>query len=643
MAFIITCPFGGSADLSDGVTTCLAHHSAVGSPVEVVRGQGVSAAAVAPARLHRFADGVTITVSGRPMVGSPGGRRPAELSALHSLYRQHGRGLCDNLFGSFAIAIADEATKSCMMLRDRVGFVPLFYGTDRDGGVWVSDSIKPLLASRFRSFSLDIEAIYRYLYLKAFESPDTVVREVRSLPPGCVARFDQGEVETRRYWDLPLPADSGAEEVTDGEERLTELLEAALKDATPPGGLASALLLSGGVDSGVLAALQRSLPHRFAVNVCFAEEWRDLDESADAQRVAAAAGMNLHKVLFDFPSLVRSLPLLFWNNNLPTANSGFKVNLVGMSLGTEPRVGTYLLGEGADTLLGYGWKWRYFHAIHRLAPLASILPGAVQREVLSACEVALFRLRGKHLRNRYTDVLSSYLGSLLGYWKWKGSTFRTEEVTRLFAGDKRPIVGRRLIHQLFQQHYDQVSRGTLAEKFIYASLKSYTPNQQLMNYHTASNYFGAELACPYLDERLMQFCLRLPVAARQDKQILKRVAESLIPREVVHRPKRVFLMPMAEWVKGALWPLVEQVFSREVVERRGLFSTEEMATLRESYRNGSFTSWSDIWSFVLLEAWLRINLDYPVPAFPNGLAQVFPEVGSLSTATELRPEALAAV
>jgi asparagine synthase (glutamine-hydrolysing) len=132
--------------------------------------------------------------------------------------------------------------------------------------------------------------------------------------------------------------------------------------------------------------------------------------------------------------------------------------------------------------------------------------------------------------------------------------------------------------------------------------------------------------CPYLDERVIEYCLKLPVDRRVGKKILRSIAGRLVPQEVITREKRVFIVPMGTWMKDSLKPFVDLVFSEKNLEKRGIFNVMEMIKLKGSFDRGEFQSWSDIWSFVLLEAWLRINYDKAFPEKPENVHQIFPEL-----------------
>jgi asparagine synthase (glutamine-hydrolysing) len=150
-----------------------------------------------------------------------------------------------------------------------------------------------------------------------------------------------------------------------------------------------------------------------------------------------------------------------------------------------------------------------------------------------------------------------------------------------------------------------------------------------MNYHTSSNYFGAELACPFADERVVSYCVALPWYEREHKRVLKTVAERWLPHDLVHRRKCAFLMPMNEWIKTHFRPLLDAVFARENLERRGVFDPAGMAALKETFLAGRFDAWPDLWTFVVLEAWMRINLDANIPTCPGTVEEVFPELEGL--------------
>lgn len=629
MTFIVAISRGRLEPLPEGVVNVLAEHSAGEAPVNTLNGQNFSAAFIAGCEARSYPDGITVLVVGRPGFSSPEKGGNSAIDSIYQLYQRAGEGLAGYFSGGFGLVIIDEPKQQVLVTRDPLGFYPIFYrgGADR---LWISNSIKPILASGAGPHTLDDQAIYRYLFLKAFESPDTPVREIRSLEAGCLLRWKNGATDIRRYWDIPIAAGPKTNPSEDQcREELTELIGTVIREQLTSDSLATGLLLSGGIDSSILASIaahRSDIPRKpLAFNVTFTGQWEALDESPYAEMVARAASLPLHKVEFTLENMMQAMPELLWNNNLPTANSGFKLSLLANE-GHRHGIGTYMLGEGADTLLDYSWKWKYFNRLYKGAFLAGVLPESGRTAVLRTAEEALYALETKGIgRNTLFSILRSYMACLLGYWRWKGSAIRAVELGQLFESTHRKGVGPGLITEIFRRYYQQIDTDELAEKFIYSSLKSYTPNQQLMNYQTICNYHRAQMVCPYLDERVITYCLKLPPHLRAGKKVLKAVAERFVPREVITREKRVFLMPMESWLKDALKPLVDVVFSRENVERRGIFNAAEMAGLKDRFYRGEFKSWSDIWAFVVLEAWLRINYDPAVPRRPDTLLEIFPE------------------
>jgi asparagine synthase (glutamine-hydrolysing) len=636
MAFVARMSWTQPVRLDPEVVDCVAQHSAIRHEAQVLEADGRAAGAcLAPSRAAHFPDGTLILLSGRPSVPR---LRPdqGELEAIHALYRARGPALAERIHGSFALVVLDMAERCCVFARDRLGFVPLFYRIDREG-VWVGDSIKPILASRCACFTLDHEAIYRYIHLKAFESPDTVVNEIKTARPGTLFTVTAGESREQRYWDIPVvPVGYAAEQ--DGSQGLEERLCGAIERGIGPGDRPTGIMVSGGLDSGVLSALAaHGRPGgNLGINVSFESRWSEIDESVYAQAVADHCGIPLEKVEFNLPRLDESLPTLWWNNHLPTANSGFKLNLIGMQAEALGNPDTLMLGEGADTVLLYGWNWKYFDRIHRITRLIATLPSGVGRDASGAMERLLLRVQKSRLSNDFTGVLRGYLAASLGYLKWKGSTIRPEVIDGLFHPGLRERVGFHLLSQVFGDYYRNAGVGGFSEQLVYASLKSYIPNQQLMNYHTSANYFGAELACPFADEQVVEYCLGLPWYEREGKRVLKAVAERWLPREVVHREKCAFLVPMTEWIRTHFRPLIEVVFSRETIEQRGLFDPQAMQALKQAFADGEAVAWPDIWTFVVLEAWLRINLDARSPARPESVEAVFPELANAAARPQSR-------
>ena len=179
---------------------------------------------------------------------------------LVHLYEEHGERFADRLRGMFAVALWDAERGRLVLARDRYGIKPLYY-READGELAFASELRALPRGE-----IDLDALEAFLAFNSVPGPLTIFREVRKLQPGHVLTWENGRVELTRY---ARPAPVAADECgRDEEAELVEELRARLRDSVRAhlvSDVPVGVLLSGGIDSSVLAALAaEESPSRFA-------------------------------------------------------------------------------------------------------------------------------------------------------------------------------------------------------------------------------------------------------------------------------------------------------------------------------------------------------------------------------------------
>ena len=89
------------------------------------------------------------------------------------------------------------------------------------------------------------------------------------------------------------------------------------------------------------------------------------------------------------------------------------------------------------------------------------------------------------------------------------------------------------------------------------------------------------------------------------KYLLKQVSEQYLPRDIVHRPKAPFGVPLRSWIRGALAPMVDDLLSETTLKSRGLYNSKYVAKLIENDRKGLEDNAHIIWTLLTTEMWFR--------------------------------------
>src|SRR5580765_7750148 len=305
-------------------------------------------------------------------------RTHGDTEVLVHAYEEWGLRFAERLRGMFAVALWDSRERRLVLARDRYGIKPLYYRANDDGIAFASE-LRALPRGE-----IDLDALEAFLAFNSIPAPLTIFREARKLPPGHLLLWEEGAVRLERFArpdPLPERDDEQAALVEELRSRLRDSVRAHLVSDVPVG-----VLLSGGVDSALLAALaaeESSEPLR-TFSIGFEE--RTFDELADARRVAERYGTR-HRELVLRPDAALLLPALADAFDEPFADSSaLPTYLVSGLAAADVKVA--LSGEGADELFGGYYTYVADLLAARFGRLARVVRPAVERLPSSAARAS---------------------------------------------------------------------------------------------------------------------------------------------------------------------------------------------------------------------------------------------------------------
>jgi asparagine synthase (glutamine-hydrolysing) len=118
-----------------------------------------------------------------------------------------------------------------------------------------------------------------------------------------------------------------------------------------------------------------------------------------------------------------------------------------------------------------------------------------------------------------------------------------------------------------------------------------------------------EVRVPLLDHTLVEWAARLPAQLKlrggEGKHIFKSALAGQLPKEILHRPKQGFVVPLAAWFRGPLRRRVRQSLDGQVLHQSGLFDMAMIGRLLDQHQSGARDHSAVLWSLSMLEAFLR--------------------------------------
>jgi asparagine synthase (glutamine-hydrolysing) len=507
-------------------------------------------------------------------------------------YEEWGEGFVERLRGMFAIALWDKRRQRLLLARDRFGIKPLYY-RHVDGGLSFASELKAMLEQPGFSREIDPRAVSAYLAFNSIPAPLTIFKEARKLPPGHLLTWEGGEVALRRY-ARPGPASeirSGSAEELAAELRevLDDSVRAHLVADVPVG-----VLLSGGVDSGGLAALASrhvGEPLR-TFSIGFEEE--GFNELSRARMVAERYGTDHHELVLR-PNAVELLPKLVEAFDEPFGDSSALPTYLVSELAVG-EVKVALSGEGGDELFGGYYTYvadLLARRVGRLAalarPLAEALPSRTDR--------VGFDYKAKRFARAAAnaDPLERHHG-----WKEIFSPQARAGLAGPGASAWDPL-------DLYRERYTETEGAPPLARMQDVDLGIYLVDDLLVKTDRLSMAHSLELRVPFLDPKVAELAFSLPtklkVRGSAKKRLLRQALAPLLPREIVHGRKQGFSIPIAAWLRGPLEPFAREVLVPSAVARQGLLDPAAVTPILDRHCSGREDLSRQIWGLMALTLW----------------------------------------
>jgi asparagine synthase (glutamine-hydrolysing) len=158
-----------------------------------------------------------------------------------------------------------------------------------------------------------------------------------------------------------------------------------------------------------------------------------------------------------------------------------------------------------------------------------------------------------------------------------------------------------------ERFFNECNSAQYIDKLMYIDARLWLPDDLLTKVDRATMAYSLEARVPYLDHRFFEFCARLDPALKQrgrtGKYLLKKLAEKLLPPEIVHRPKQGFFPPLSEWFAGLLKDETRAALAG--LDKRGLFRQGALEGLWGEHHSKRRNHAGRLWALLVLEKWFR--------------------------------------
>jgi asparagine synthase (glutamine-hydrolysing) len=522
-------------------------------------------------------------------------------------YKEWGTHVFNRLNGMFGLAIWDVPNERLVLARDAMGIKLVYYKID-NGQLAFGSEIRAITATENSKPTVDPLALNLFLRFRYTPSPLTIFQGIRKLAPGTMLVVEDGQYREERWYDYkPLPFSTPKKD-QEATHELLGLYRGAVRrhllSDVPVG-----ILLSGGLDSGLLLALMNEQGGPWpAYTIGYGASFAD-DELADAKRTASVLGARHVCVQLDRAEFEQSLLEIVESLEEPIATSSI-VPMYFISQRARQDVKVALIGQGPDELFGgytrhvgvrYGNLWRRLPAAFRSA-VGLAVHGLPRNETLK---------RGAH---------SLGLEDRLLRYQHVFSLAPATTIEGLFHDDLLPDGEGHELVDYWRALVPQMEQTDELGGFQLLEIRSSLPDELLMYADKLSMAHSLEVRVPYLDRAVVEYAQRLGASFKirrgTRKWLHRRVCESYLPSAILKRKKRGFAANVVDgWLRSSAQGRLAELLLDDTALMFSLLKPEPVRKLLNDHRSGRHDNHKLLFSLVMIEQWLR--REWPGSASPQ--------------------------
>jgi asparagine synthase (glutamine-hydrolysing) len=447
---------------------------------------------------------------------------------------------------------------------------------------------------------IDPVSLYLFLRYRYTPAPHTILKGVRKLAPGTKLIVENGSYELSRWYQFkPVPF-APAKSPNEAREELLALYQRAVRrqliSDVPVG-----LLLSGGIDSGLLLALMnlnaKSWP---TYTVGYGSTFHD-DELADGAETARILKSKHTTVTITRSIFEEALAKIVASLEEPIATSSI-VPMYFVCERARQDVKVALVGQGPDELFGgyrrhlgvrYGAMWARLPDLIR-KPLSSAIAALPRSETLKR---GAYSLAISDRMRRYQYVLSLLPG---------------DQIDQLFQDGLLDSNSGDNMQECWAGLTDLMSATDELGGLQFLEVRSSLPDELLMYADKLSMAHSLELRVPFLDKEIVEYVERLPANLKvrngSRKWLHRQACRTYLPNSILERPKRGFANNVVdEWFRSTLDNRMAATFLESSSRIFQYLRADTVRKLFEQHSSGRHNNHKILFSLAVFEEWLRTN------------------------------------
>jgi asparagine synthase (glutamine-hydrolysing) len=524
-------------------------------------------------------------------------------------YRHWGADSLKFFIGMFSYCIYVMNERKLFLVRDHFGIKPLFYFHSGNQFSFSSELKTLLITPGFRrevnSFSLLTSL--NYLWVSGNE---TMFKGCEKLKAGHFLEIQCNQIplklECKRYWEPTVNLKLKSEE--EWVELLNKQLQASI-DRHMVSDVPVSSFLSGGLDSSLISVLaSRQIGQLSTFTIATRKKDKGIEKMPEDEKYAAwlAKKFNFdHKEILIEPTIVEDLPRVVRMLDEPIGDPAAINTYLICKCARERGVKVLLSGMGADEIFfGYRRQQATLYAARY-----HLVPKPIRQMIGWGAGKLPVKIGNKGIKStRWIKRFLSFADLPIEQaYRRSYSYYDDDDYQDLLHADYQEEVTR--LNRQHREIFFEKEGLDLENRMCFTDLHMFMLGLNLTYTDRASMAASVEVRVPFIDREMVNFAMSIPGKLKfrrgNGKYILKRAAERILPREIIYRPKASFGAPIRSWISNDLKEMINDLLSRETIDRRGILNYDFVKKLIDDDRAGRSDHAYQIYQLLTLELWFR--------------------------------------
>ncbi|MCI0505900.1 MAG: asparagine synthase (glutamine-hydrolyzing) [Gammaproteobacteria bacterium] len=503
------------------------------------------------------------------------------------LYEEYGDEFVQHLNGQFAIALWDKNPRKLILVRDRIGILPLFYAR-KEGQLLFASEVKAILPLWESSPELNPHALDQLMTFWSPVSPETVFKGVYEVSPGELIVIENGQISKKRYWDWSFPQNNSYRAGTESQlaaelhDLLVDATQIRLRSDVPVGAY-----LSGGLDSSVLVSIIHHYSNAPLRTFSIGFEDDAYDEGNYQNLLIEHLGTEHSRIQCKNHQISEAFLNTIWHTESPILRTAPVPMRLLSGLVHEKDYKVVLTGEGSDEVLG-GYdifkegKIRQFWARNAESSFRPLL--------LKKLYPYLDLTKGHaYLKNFFGIELDKPESPFFAHFPRWNTTAKIKEflsggIKSQLRNDALETMEKSLPAAINQWHSFNKAQYIEAKSLMAGYLLCSQGDRMLMANSVEGRF-------PFLDHRVIEFANsihpKFKMKALNEKYLLKKAFQKYLPGEIVKRYKQPYRAPDIPVFFGGNTPaFVNELLDKQKLRDYGYFEASKVERLIKKIQAG---------------------------------------------------------